>query len=70
MTVILDLQPCPFCGDRMPQIREAEPNIFQKPQFETHCTFCTAVGPAAMSKVNAAQLWNRRTLPERVVRAT
>lgn len=66
MTIFLDLAPCPFCGDKMPQLRQAAPNIFQHQQFEAHCTFCTAVGPAASSKVNAAQLWNRRILPEGV----
>lgn len=65
MTIIIDLAPCPFCGDKMPQLRDAGLSIFSKPQVEVRCSFCTAVGPAAQSRVHAANLWNRRVLPEK-----
>lgn len=65
MTIILNLSPCPFCGDNRPVIGEAVANIFGKPQWEAQCSFCTAAGPAAANKAQAAQLWNRRVLPEK-----
>lgn len=58
---MVDLQPCPFCGDRMNSFAGMRPDAFckGKKDFAVGCD-CSAIGPFRATMEEAIDAWNTR----------
>ena len=52
--MVVDLEPCPFCGAYGAFVRTECPTMW------VECRFCGAQGPFAHGETNAAEAWNAR----------
>jgi Lar family restriction alleviation protein len=55
MKILLDLKPCPFCGND-----KAVPDKASGSHDIIRCGYCSAQGPDAMGLQEAAKYWNLR----------
>ena len=61
-----ELKPCPFCGSIYVN-DTSPPEMGEGCMNSWVCPDCAAVGPAALTEIDATNLWNTRTPDPRVV---